>query len=201
MLSKLKTALVLLLIGAVSGGLIYIVNDITAPIIFENELQRKIGFYSEIFEIPEDQEIIYKDCTTDPNDLVPIDGQLEEDVTFEVRDSCPEGLTETFIYDKADNSLIGVVYFGNEKNSYGEVGVLVGINIDGTIANVVISSSTNTVNFVKKIEKEFLSPFMGQLADPQLIEFDSATGATYTYGSVTDIVNDAIAAYNEGSDE
>ena len=195
MLAKFKTALVLLIIGAISGGLIYVVNEITSPIIADNELTRKIGFYSEIFEVAEGQEIVYKDCTIDASDIV------DEDSTFELRDACPEGLTETFIYDKADSSLIGVVYFGSEKNSYGDVDVLVGINVDGTIANVVISGSTNTPNFVKAIEKDYLSPFMGQLADSIEITFDTSTGASYTYGSVSDVVNAAIAAYNEGSDE
>ena len=197
MLAKLKTALVLLIIGSIAGGLIYVVNEITAPIIAENELERKIGFYSEIFDV--EQEIVYKDCTIDSEDLVPLEGQTES--TFELRDACPSGLAETFIYDKVTEELIGVVYFGSEKNSYGDVDVLVGINVDGTIANVVISGSTNTPNFVKGIEKDYLSPFMGQMADSELITFDSSTGASYTYGSVSDVVNDAIAAYNEGSDE
>lgn len=177
MLSKLKTAAVLLLIGAFSGGLIYVVNSITAPIIAENELNRKIEFYSEIFEVDPSVGVDFEECVTE----------------------CPEGITEITIYSKVDGSMLGVIYSGSRSNSYGDVDVLVGINNDGTIAMVVISGSTNTPNFVKKIEQDYLSPFTGQ--DVNDIAYDSSTGATYTYTSVSEIVADAVVAYLEGSDE
>lgn len=177
MLAKLKTALVLLLIGAFSGGLIYIVNEITAPIIAENELNRKIEFYSEIFGVDPSIGVDFIECEID----------------------CPEGITEITIYSKEDSSMLGVIYSGSTKNSYGDVDVLVGINNDGTISMVVISGSTNTPNFVKKIEQDYLSPFIGQ--DVSDITYDSSTGATYTYGSVSDMVEQAVIAYLEGSDE
>lgn len=186
MLSKLKTALVLLLIGAFSGGLIYIVNEITAPIIEANELARKIAFYSEIFN---QDEVMFKDCTTDTTEV----GE-----TFEIRDTCPTDVSETFIYDKNDNYL-GTVYEGTDVNSYGNISVLVGINNDGSIAMVVINNSTNTPNFVKRIENNYLANFMNYTVDN--VEYDSKTGATYTYGSVSKIVELAIEAYNEGSEE
>lgn len=195
MLDKLKTALVLLLIGAFSGGLIYIVNEITAPIIAANELARKIEFYSEIFD---QDEVVFKDCTTNPDDLIPGEEQTEEDITFELRDTCPADISETYIYDVADNYL-GTVYEGQEVNSYGSVSVLVGINSDGSIAMVVINGSTNTPNFVKRIEKYNLDNFSNYTVDN--VEFDTATGATYTYTSVSNIVEAAIEAYNEGSEE
>lgn len=177
MLAKLKTALVLLIIGAFSGGLIYIVNEITAPIIAENELNRKIEFYSEIFEVDPSVGVDFEECVS----------------------NCPEGITEITIYSKEDGSMLGVIYSGSTKNSYGDVDVLVGINNDGSIAMVVISGSTNTPNFVKKIEQDYLSPFMGQ--DVNDVSYDSSTGATYTYGSVRDMVEKAIIAYLEGSEE
>ena len=186
MLSKLKTALVLLLIGAFSGGLIYIVNEITAPIIAENELARKIDFYSEIFD---QDSVQFKDCTTDA---------AETGETFELRDSCPTAVSETFIYDTEDNYL-GTVYEGSDVNSYGNISVLVGINNDGSIAMVVINNSTNTPNFVKRIENNYLGNFMDYTVDN--VEFDSKTGATYTYTSVSKIVELAVQAYNEGSEE
>ena len=177
MLNKFKTAFVLLLIGAFSGGLIYIVNDITAPIIAANEEARKVEFYSEIFGVDKEVGVNYEECSV-----------------------CPEGLDEIVISSK-DNQVLGVVYFGSTNNSYGQVDVMVGINNDGTIAMVVIAGSTNTPNFVKKIEKEYLSQFTNQTADPETVEFDSSTGASYTYGSVQEIVEKAVTAYTEGSAE
>lgn len=195
MLDKMKTAFVLLLIGAFSGGLIYIVNEITAPIIEENELNRKIAFYSEIFD---QEEVVFKDCTTDATLLVPSEGQTEDDITYELRDVCPSDVSETYIYD-VNGTYLGAVYEGSEVNSYGDISVLVGINSDGAISMVVISGSTNTPNFVKRIENNNLEKFSTYTVDN--VEFDSSTGATYTYTSVSNIVKLAIEAYNEGSEE
>jgi Na+-translocating ferredoxin:NAD+ oxidoreductase RnfG subunit len=81
------------------------------------------------------------------------------------------------------------VYFSKEQNSYGTVDVLVGIDVSGVIKQVVISSSTNTPNFVKKIEQNYLEPFMSQAVND--VEFDASTGATYTYTSVSAAVTKA----------
>ncbi len=183
MLAKLKIAIVLLLIGAFSGGVIYVTNEITAPYIESNELSRTIDFYSEIFGVEDPNTLTYLTCVTE---------LVEEDDFL-----CPSEVTETLIF--VDDVLVGKVYEGNDTNSYGKISVLVGVTVDGDIANVIINSSTNTPNFVKRVEKFYIGNFNQYTVDN--VKFDSKTGASYTYGSVVKIVNEAIDAYNEGSEE
>ncbi len=162
MMDKLKTALVLLIIGAISGLLIYGTNEITKDGIIEIRADREQTYYMDIFALDENANITF--------DKLELGDGLEEEVT---------------IYDK-DGNLLGYIYKGTDKNNYGEVTVLVGIKTNGEIASVVISSTTNTATFVKNIETNYLSPFAGQ--NTENITFDAKTGATYTYGSVSKIV-------------
>lgn len=173
MLDKLKTALVLVVIGAVSGALIFGTNSLTEDQISANVKNQEFGYYAEIFEldaIPEEEDIV----------VTTIDGVLS---------------VEMQIFD-ANDDFAGYIYKGEDTNSYGDVTVLVGMNTDGTIQQVVISDSSNTPIFVKKIEADYLLPFIGQTADNVL--FDERTGASFTYGSVEKIV-DAAATYFEAN--
>ena len=175
MLAKLKMALVLLMIGSISGALIYGANEITYQRIADNILEKEEGFYKEIFDIDETIEIDYVETELD------------------------DGLIQIIITMHEDGTLIGYVYKSSEKNNYGTITVLVGIK-DGVIQNVAISDTTNTPNFVKLIENEYLSNFSGQVTTD--VTYDTKTGASYTYGSVSDVVEKALIAYNaEGSDE
>ena len=169
MLDKLKKAVVLLIIGSLSGGIIFGVNALTEETISDNAIAKEEGFYKEIFSIDDEVSI--------------------EFVKVEVED----GLEEVVVTLKDDGSLVGYIYKYEDKNNYGDITVLVGIQ-EGVISNVVISASTNTPNFVKVIEKEYLSPFTDQ--DVTDVTFDVKTGASYSYGSVEKIVNMATEYYN-----
>ena len=168
MLDKFKKAFVLLVIGAFSGFTIWGVNELTFQKIADNQQLKEEGFYKDIFELDSDIEIEFSKAEA---------GDLEE-------------VTVTL---KSDGSLVGYIYKGSEKNNYGSISVLVGISND-TVSNVIISTSTNTPNFVKKIEKNNLTPFMGQ--DTTDVTYDTKTGASYTYGSVSNIVTQAVEYYN-----
>lgn len=176
MIDKLKIALVLLIIGAVSGGLIYLTNELTEDGITEIRAERERSYYKEIFDVSVDDIITY--------DVASLTNGLEEEV---------------IVYDEND-VVIGYIYKGSETNTYGSITVLIGVRTDGTIANVVISNTTNTPIFVKKIETDYLSPFAGQ--DTSDVQFDDRTGASYTYGSVQKFVDLAAQYYqaNRGDD-
>jgi Na+-translocating ferredoxin:NAD+ oxidoreductase RnfG subunit len=106
-----------------------------------------------------------------------------------------EGTLQERITLMVEDTTIGVVYKGTDNNSYGEITVLVGIHPDGTIAEVAIGATTNTPIFVNIIETDYLDPFTGmEVSD---VTFDAKTGASYTYGSVEDIVRAASAHYDE----
>ncbi len=169
MLDKLKTAIVLVIIGAISGFLIWGTNEITAEGIADNNIAREQAYYADIFEV---------DGNIDFNTTI-IDATVTEEVE---------------IFDATGASL-GFVYKGSETNNYGDITVLVGITNDGTIKNVVISGTTNTPTFVKKITANYLDPFVGQSTDD--VEYDERTGASFTYGSVTKMVEAASMYYQE----
>lgn len=165
MLDKLKVALVLVIIGAISGFLIYYTNEQTYQTIADKREAQELDFYKDIFGI-ELTEVI----TIENVDFVL--NIEEEDVA----------MTEITVFN-SNEEVVGYVYKGSETNNYGDITVLMGISLDGTIADVVISQSTNTPTFVKKIKDKFLPNFAGQEASELIL--DARTGASFTYGSVS----------------
>jgi len=172
MLDKLKTALVLVVIGAISGLLIFGANEVTQDGIAANRLAKEQGYYREIFDLVEGADI-----TTVTTDLT---GDLDEEITV----------------SDFSGTVLGYIYKSTETNNYGDITVLVGIAVDGTISKVIISSTTNTPTFVNKIEKNYLDPFDGQATDD--VVYDARTGASYTYGSVSKFV-EASSSYYEAN--
>ena len=175
MLDKLKIAIVLVIIGAISGFAIWGTNELTYEGIETNRLEKERGFYREIFQLDDDAVI-----TTTSIDL---EGNLVEEIT--ILDS--------------DGVVVGYIYKGTETNKYGDITVLVGIKVNGDISNVVISNSTNTPIYVKKIKDDYLEPFMNFSANH--VEYDAFTGASYTYGSVTNIVKASVYYFNSNRGE
>lgn len=173
MLAKLKIALVLFVIGALSGVIIYGVNLLTEDTIAQNKIDREISYYKDIFD-------------------------LDEDITFESFDLDNGIDQEVIIYD-SNGEIIGYIYKATDKNNYGEVTVLVGITVEGVVSKAVISSTTNTPTFVQTIKAKYIDNFSGQDADN--ISIDDSTGATYTYTSVVDIVEAASEYYLESRGE
>jgi len=170
MLGKFKTAIVLVIIGAISGFLIWGTNELTNEDILLNRELREQAYYKDIFGLDEAVEITY-------------DSERISDL-----------LEEVIIYD-VDSNILGYIYKGIDKNNYGDVVILVGIELSGDISNVIISSSTNTVTYVKNIKDNYLDPFVGQNIDG--LEYDSSTGASFTYSSVKKVVKAASSYYLE----
>jgi electron transport complex protein RnfG len=168
MLGKFKTALVLVIIGAISGFLIWGTNELTNEDIALNRELREQGYYKDIFGLEETFEISFE------------------------KNNISESLEEIVLKD-IENSIIGYIYKGADKNNYGDIIVLVGVTGEGKISNVLISSSTNTPTYVKGVKDDQLSPFVDQFADS--VEYDAKTSATFTYGSVTKIVGEATDYY------
>jgi len=162
MFDKLKTALVLVVIGGLSGLLIYGVNELTYETIAKNRKEQEELYYKEMFGLSSDTVIIYDEDNPD--------GELLEIFDFE-------------------NNTIGFAYKSVDKNQYGDITVLVGIYVDGTIADVVISNTTNTANYVKKITSNYILNFADQNIETYTI--DSTTGASHTYESVVEAIDSA----------
>lgn len=170
MLDKLKTAMVLVIIGAISGFLIYGTNELTNETILSARAEQELDFYRDIFDLDSD-------------------ATFKQELTETTLDN---GLIEVVI-ELENGDVIGYVYKGSETNNYGDITVLVGITLDGVVKDVVISQSTNTPTFVKKIKDDYLPKFAGQDADD--IVFDVRTGASFTYGSVSKFVEQSTTYF------
>lgn len=169
MLDKFKTAFVLFFITALSGFAIYYVNEFTKDTIFEKRQVQEENYYRDIFGLEE-------------SDLINIS---KVDVN--------DGIDQEIAINDADGNLLGYIYKSRERNSYGVIEVLVGINPDGNISKVVIANSTNTPTFVKKVKDFYLEPFIGQTTDG--VTYDSGTGASFTYGSVSKFVDYSVTYF------
>lgn len=164
MVAKLKTALVLLIIGSLSGLTIVGVHNLTSPVIEENRLRAQYEDYVSMFP-----------------DLADVEEESIDDDT---------SLTDKFTILDSDGNELGVIYRGEDTNDYGDVTVLVGIE-DDTLKQVLISNHSNTPNYANIIIEDYLEPFSGQEVTD--VSYDSSTGASSTYGSVQTIVEDAVA--------
>ena len=168
MVSKLKTALVLVIIGAVSGFLIWGTNELSLEGIAGNREIREQGYYKEIFNLDDDFVITF---------------------TKETLDS---GLEEVELLD-ANSDVIGYIYKMTDVNAYGNIVILVGIDTEGVIKNVIISSSTNTPTYVKSVKDNNLIGLTNQNATD--VDYDDITSATFTYGSVKKVVDASVEYY------
>jgi len=177
MLDKLKIALVLVVIGALSGIIIYGVNVATEEKIVKNRIEQEFDYYKDLFNLDSDSKIILSEPTELSNG--------------------PD--VELIVYDE-NFTIIGYVYKTATKNSYGDITILVGIDTTGKISNAVISATTNTPNFVQTIKSKYIGNFVGQDASSVEI-YDGLTGASYTYGSVVDVVTSSAAYYTESRGE
>lgn len=171
-MDKIKSAVVLMLVGVCSGLLIFLAYSFTAPIIEDNKNDNEKSTIEEIY----------------PD----IDNFNKEDIdnTYIVE--------VTYVYDK-DSNLLGYVYKGSDTNNYGDMTIFVAIGTDNIIDGVEIVSTGNTSTFVNKIGSN-VDAFVG-LDVSASIEADTGTGATYSYTSIYNIVNAASSVHMNMEDE
>ena len=178
MFNKLKTALVLVIIGGLSGLIIFGVNELTYDEIQKNIAKQEEAYYRDIFNIDDDFKMFLEKTE--------LDGELDQEIVIFEADSSG---------DKIDGVNYGIAYKDDTKNNYGDITILVGVDLDGKIAKVVIGSNNNTPTFVNKIKSNYLDVFIGQ--DISDYSVDTFTGASYTYGSVTNAIMLASDYYLE----
>jgi electron transport complex protein RnfG len=178
MFSKLKTALVLVVIGGLSGLIIFGVNELTEEKIEANIQEQEKAYYRDIFDI-EDDFNMYLEITE-------LTGELDQEIVIYEADGSG---------NKIDGVIYGYAYKDITKNNYGDITIIVGVDLDGKIAKVVIGSNNNTPTFVNKIKTKYLDGFIGQ--DISDYNVDTFTGASYTYGSVTNAIGLASDYYLE----
>lgn len=177
-----KTALVLTLIGIACGLLIGLSNQITAPIIAENERKAELKAYAALFP-----------GLDEANKLdVELQGAIYE--VLEVKDG---------------GQTVGYLYKGKLTNSYGSIDQLVGIKTNGEITGVQFLNLDQTPSMKPAIETN-AAVYKGLNANDinltNLVVFSSSanvydTTAGSSFGSTTmrTILRDAINQFkNEG---
>lgn len=187
MKETLKLGFILLLITAVSAGVLASANNITGPIIAEMERQKSFGALVEIF--------------TEADDFVPV----EEAKLAEIKDS--SSVVKEIFEAKSNGDVIGYAIKTDSGGYGGDITVITGINSDSTLAGIKIVGNSETPNIGTRIlEPNFINSFKGKSAAGDLTAVGSPSadneilllsGATVsTYGVLTG-VNAANLVFNQ----
>ena len=187
MKETIKLGFVLLVITAVSAGILGFANNLTGPIIAEMERQERFGALVEIF--------------SDADDFQPLDESKFEEIKL----SSPM-VNEIFEARKNDE-VIGYALKTASGGYGGDIIGITGINLDGTVAGIKIVSNSETPNIGTRIlEEGFINSFkdksaLGDLkavgapaADDEVLLLSGATVSTY---AVIAGVNEANNVYNQ----
>ena len=177
----LLPALALLLIAGVSSFLLAFVNDVTAPIIAEREAAERAEAMAAVLPAA-------ATFSEDKTVSLTVDGENEEIVYY-------EGLDST-------GALVGYVFTASGAGYGGDVAVMTGVDMDGVVTNIEITSINETPGLGMRAQEEsFLSQYIGKSGSLTVSktaagdEIQALTGATITSTAVTDAVNAALAAW------
>ncbi len=172
LLSKLKTAAVLLIIGAVSGLAIFGTHTLTEDRREENRRMAQLAIYLDMFDGA---------VTPSDDDIVAIeDSSVKEMVTM--RDS--------------SGNILGYAFRGEGRISHGDITVIVGIDLDGNIIDVQIADSTQTPSYVQALRDHYLP----RLRSQSIVAMDygftdelagTSASAGMSFGNVRRIIEDA----------
>ena len=113
MFNKLKTAFVLVVIGGLAGIIIFGVNELTYERIEANIVEQEKAYYREIFDFEKDFNMFLE--------INELDGELDQEIIIYEADS--NG-------NKIDGVIYGYAYKDITKNNYGDITVIVGIDLE-----------------------------------------------------------------------
>ena len=164
-----KTAIVLCIICGLCALLIAFINFFTAPIIEENKIKTQNKACSEI----------YPGLTYEEVDVSGLNEAIEKK------------------WVAKDGDIVkGYIYSLNGKNSYGNISLLVGINLDGSAEKVVLT--TNTQSFASKVKNHVKATYNnGAISDVNSV--DVKCGATFGATLVKELVLIAVNDYKGGN--
>ena len=170
-----KLGLVLLIVTAISAGALSVTNNFTKDIIQQKAIEANLAYMKEILPDADDFEVV-----EDPAVASVIEVE-------EVYEAIKGGGTSGYVV-KTKTSGYG-----------GDVLILTGINIDGTIAGIRVASQSETPNLGTKItEVEFGSQFEGLSAEKELKlneDVDQVTGATVSSTAAINGINASIRLF------
>ena len=175
-----KLGLILCIISLIASGLLALANDVTAPIIAEQQIAADDAARKQI--IP-DAELFEK-----------VEGDFGP------------GVVEVYKAMKGSEEIAYIVK-SLSKGYAGDIEIISGINLDGTIAGATIGNMNETPGLGAKAKDEpFISQYTGKSIEQPLVVSKSSTGAeneivaisgaTITSDAVTVGINLAVDVFN-----
>ncbi len=176
MKETIKLGVILMIITVVSAGVLAISNNLTKDRIAELEMAGSLESLKEIFG--------------DSADFKPLDeGKLDE-----IKGSTPSVMEIFEVYD--GDALIGYAIKNVSKGFGGDLVLLTGFNIDGTVAGLDVLEHSETPGLGAKAEEpEFRNKFVGK-STSEANTVEAISGATVTTDGVLAGVNEAREIFN-----
>lgn len=185
MKETIKLGLILLVITAVSGGILAFSNSITAPIIAEIEKAGSFGALTEIFP--------------DADDFIEIEESQLEEIMADNR----------FVIEVHEvvsgDEILGYAIKTISTGYGGELPVITGIEVDGTVAGIRVLDNAETPGLGTQIQEPgFMDSFMGKGTAEKIVgvaapsadnEVQGISGATVSVDGVLNGVNGARDAF------
>ena len=173
MREMIKLGLILLLITAVAGLVLGVVNSMTADVIEERLIAESLEAMESFFPDLDDASII-------------------DESEFLDYDRVEEGF-EVF----SNGDVIGYTFKTNTNGYGGTIEMLTGINVEGEVVGIAILSQSETPGLGDVIETDdFKERFVGIDVDGE-IDVDTISGATVSSNAVIQGVESAIEVYLE----
>lgn len=170
-----KLGLTLLIVTAVSAGALSVTNNFTKDIIQQKAIEANLAYMKQILPDADDFKVVESPAIADI---------IEVEEAYEAIKG--EGTSGYIIKTKTSG-------YG------GDVLILTGINVDGTIAGMRVASQKETSGLGTKItEDEFGSQFKGLSADKELKlneDVDQVTGATISSTAAINGINASIRLF------
>ena len=169
-----KLGLILFIVTAVSAGALSLTNNVTKGIIEEKAAEANKVYMQEILPDADDFNLV-----EDP-------GISSVKEVEEVYEALKGGETHAYVIKT------------KTKGYGGDVIILTGVNIDGTIAGIRVASQSETPNLGDKITEEFCSQFIGKSTANELSldgDIDGLTGATTSSKAAINGVNASIRLF------
>lgn len=170
-----KLSIILLVITAVSAGLLSVVNDVTKVVIQEKAMEANLVYMKELLPDADEFKVVENTSITE------IEGVQE----------AYEGLK--------GGSTIGYAVKTVTKGYGGDVVIITGVNSDGTIAGIKVASQSETPGLGSKITEDgFSGQFAGKYAEGELsvgTDVEAISGATVSSRAATAGVNAAIKLF------
>ncbi|QUH20483.1 RnfABCDGE type electron transport complex subunit G [Alkaliphilus sp. B6464] len=175
MKQMVRLGLILLVITAVSAGLLSVVNDVTKVVIQEKAMEANLVYMKELLPDADEFKVVENPAIGDV-----------------------EGVQEAYEALKG-GSTSGYVVKTLTKGYGGDVVMLTGINIDGTVAGIRVASQSETPGLGSKIaEVDFQSQFAGKSAAEELSvgpDIQAISGATVSSKAAIAGVNASIKLF------